>query len=101
MLETDRDAMITESMAEEVADREPQRPGGLTPEAEIVAQSKDPVDFSELDWHITSPQANPGKPDSECELGSCEGEATHHVELLSSKLFFGCSTHVDELSRCG
>jgi hypothetical protein len=76
-----------------------QLPSWLTPESAIVAQSKDPEDYTELDWHITNRPARQGKPDSECELGSCESEASHYVEFLSGTLFFGCEDHVDELLK--
>jgi hypothetical protein len=93
------DQELFEAMAEEATENETKLPFDLTPEFELIAQQVDPAEMNELDLHIVSPQANPGKPDSECDLGSCESEATHHVELLSGKLFFGCSTHVDELVK--
>ena len=43
---------------------------GLTEEASIIAQSKDPKDFTEMDWHIFNPRGRQGKPDDQCELGS-------------------------------
>jgi hypothetical protein len=92
------DDQIFEAIQEEASELPPE-PHGLTSEAAIVAQSKDPVDYTELDWHITNLPARQGKPDSECELGSCENDATHYVQFLSGSLFFGCETHVDELLK--
>ena len=72
---------------------------GLTEEAAIVAQSKDPVDYTELDWHVFNPPSRQGKPDSQCELGSCQRKTTHYCELLSGTLFFGCAKHVNALIK--
>lgn len=90
------DEEIMQAVQEEAADREPETLG-LTPEADLIAQSKDPVDYTELDWHVFNPPARQGKPDSECELGSCVSEATHYCTFLSGALFFGCRKHVDKL----
>ena len=93
------DDMIFEAMAEEAAEREPERPGGMTPEAEIIAQSKDPAEFTELEWEIVNPSSGNGKGWHECELGSCEKPITHYLTLLSWRTFFGCEEHVDELVK--
>lgn len=93
------DEQIFDLIREDLDEQPPESAGGLTEEAEIIAQSKDPVDFTELDWHIVNRPTNQGKPDNECEIGSCEKEATHHCEFLSGALFFGCENHVDEMIK--
>lgn len=86
-------------LIQEDAEPLPELPGELTEEAAIVAQSKDPVHYTELEWHVVSPPGRQGKPDTECELGSCQRDATHFCEMLSGSLFFGCASHVDTLIK--
>lgn len=69
----------------------------MAEEAALIAQSKDPTEYTELEWHIINPPGQRSKTYRECDLGSCQSPYTHHVELLSGKMFFGCEQHVDEL----
>ena len=71
----------------------------MTEEAAIIAQSKDPVDYTELDWEVVNPSSATGKDFDECELHSCKKEISHYVEFLSGRMFFGCEQHVDELVK--
>ncbi len=90
------DEEIFQALREELESKQEDWPGGLTPEAELVGQSVDPEEATELEWHIMDPHRGI-KPDSECDLGSCRSLPTYYVELLSGRLFFGCEEHVDEL----
>jgi len=86
---------------QEDPEEQPELPGGMTEEAAIVAQSKDPEDFTELDWHIVNPPAARESPYGECDLGSCEKPPTHYCEMLSGRIFFGCAYHVERLIKMG
>lgn len=92
------DDAIFEAVQEEAAEN-PAKPYDMTPEFEVIAQSKDPADFTELEWEIVDPSNANGKGWDECELGSCEKEISHFITLLSGRTFFGCEEHVDELVK--
>ena len=91
------DEEIFEALQEEAGELPPELPGGITLEASIVAQRVEIADMTELELHVLNQPCRYSKPDEECELGSCENDASHYVEFLSGTLFFGCEQHIDEL----
>ena len=95
------DEEIMQALQEEAAELPPELPRGITLEASVIAQRVEIADMTELELHVLNSPVRQDKPDSECELGSCENDATYYCTFLSGTLFFGCAAHVDELVSMG